>query len=155
MARRWSGAGQIWYTALTSGLAADSDFATFAEATVAAAGEHADAVRQAWTTVGVTPGAASAPSPAPPATSSAVEVVRSGGFAGIRKQGSVDLDSDDPRAARARELVHRIDFTAVPPSEPGPDRFTYQFRHRDAECTVPEPALTPDLRDLANLVLGD
>ena len=150
----WSGAGQIWYDALTSGLAADSDFATFAAATVAAAGDHADAVRQAWTTVGVTPGSSASGTPAPQA-SSAVEVVRSGGFAGIRKQGTVDLDSDDPRAPRARELVGRIDFAAVPPAEPGPDRFTYQFRHREAECTVPEPALTPDLRDLANLVLGD
>ncbi len=150
----WSGAGKIWYDALTSGLAADSDFATFAAATVAAAGDHAEAVRQAWATVGVTPGAAPTGSPAP-AASSAVEVVRSGGFAGIRKQGAVDLDSDDPRAARARELVHRIDFTAVPTAGPGPDRFTYHFRHRDTECTVPEPALTPDLRDLADLVLGD
>ena len=30
----WSGAGQIWYDALTSGVAPDSDFATFAAATV-------------------------------------------------------------------------------------------------------------------------
>jgi Zn-dependent metalloprotease len=151
----WSGAGRIWYDALTSGLAADSDFATFAAATVAAAGDHADAVRQAWATVGVTPAAGSTGAPATPSATSEVEVVRSGGFAGIRKQGSVDLDSDDPRAAKARELVHRIDFAAVPTAEPGPDRFTYHFRHHDAECTVPEPALTPDLRDLADLVLGE
>jgi hypothetical protein len=151
----WSGAGKIWYAALTSGLAAGSDFATFAAATVAAAGDQAEAVRQAWTTVGVTPGSSPQAAPAPAAPASAVEVVRSGGIAGIRKQGSVDLDSDDPRATRARELVDRIDFAAVPTPEPRPDRFTYQFRHRDAECTVPEPALTPDLRDLAELVLGD
>jgi Zn-dependent metalloprotease len=151
----WSGAGRIWYAALTSGIDAGSDFATFAEATVTAAGDHADAVREAWTTVGVTPGSSSkaVPAPAPPA--SAVEVVRSGGIAGIRKQGSVDLDSDDPRVPRARELVDRIDFAAGPTPEPRPDRFTYQFRHRDAECTVAEPALTPDLRDLADLVLGN
>jgi Zn-dependent metalloprotease len=151
----WSGAGRIWYAALTSGLAAGSDFATFAAATVTAAGEHADAVSQAWATVGVTPGAASKASTAPQAPSSAVEVVRSGGVAGIRKHGSVDLDSDDPRAPRARELLDRVDFAAVQDPGPRPDRFTYHFRHRDAECTVPEPALTPDLRDLADLVLGD
>jgi Zn-dependent metalloprotease len=149
----WSGAGKIWYAALTSGIDAGSDFATFADATVVAAGDHADAVRAAWTTVGVTPGSSSTAAPAPAAPASAVEVVRSGGIAGIRKQGSVDLDSDDPRASRVRELVDRIDFAAVPAAEPRPDRFTYQFRHRDAECTVAEPALTPDLRDLADLVL--
>ena len=52
----WSGAGRIWYAALTSGIPADSDFATFAAATVAAAGANAGAVEDAWTTVGVTPG---------------------------------------------------------------------------------------------------
>ena len=50
----WSGAGQIWYDALTSGLPADSDFATFAAATVSVAGSHAAAVQDAWDTVGVT-----------------------------------------------------------------------------------------------------
>ncbi len=49
------GAGRIWYAALTGGLSSRADFAGFAAATVAAAGEHADAVEQAWRTVGVTP----------------------------------------------------------------------------------------------------
>ena len=50
----WEGAGQIWYAALTGGqVTADSDFVGFAAATVASAGDHADLVRQAWTTVGV------------------------------------------------------------------------------------------------------
>ena len=45
----WEGAGQIWYAALTGGqVTADTDFAGFAAATIAAAGDHADAVRQAW-----------------------------------------------------------------------------------------------------------
>ena len=48
-----AGAGQIWYAALTSGISPDIDFAGFAEATVAAAGEHTHAVRTAWTSVGV------------------------------------------------------------------------------------------------------
>jgi Zn-dependent metalloprotease len=148
----WSGAGQVWYDALTSGLAADTDFAGFAAATVTAAGDHADAVKEAWTTVGVTPGAA--PSPASPAPAAhTVAVVRSGGFAGLSRQGTVDLDSDDPRAPRARELVDRIDFAAVPPGPPRPDGFTYRFSHQGAECTVPEHALTTDQRHLATLVL--
>jgi len=50
----WDGAGRIWYDALTGGqVTPQTDFAGFAAATVAAAGEHADAVREAWTTVGV------------------------------------------------------------------------------------------------------
>ena len=41
----WEGAGRIWYAALTGGrVTADTDFAGFAAATIAAAGDHADAV---------------------------------------------------------------------------------------------------------------
>ena len=55
----WEGAGQIWYAALTGGqVTAATDFAGFAVATIAAAGDHADAVRQAWATVGVDPSSA-------------------------------------------------------------------------------------------------
>ncbi len=51
------GAGKVWYAALTSGdVAADADFTAFAAATVAAAGDDADAVRDAWEQVGVTAG---------------------------------------------------------------------------------------------------
>jgi len=51
----WDGAGRVWYDALTGGaVGADTDFAGFAAATVAAAGEHADAVRRARSAVGVT-----------------------------------------------------------------------------------------------------
>ena len=42
------GAGRIWYAALTGGLSSRADFATFAAATVAAAGEHAEQVEEAW-----------------------------------------------------------------------------------------------------------
>ena len=52
------GAGRIWYAALTSGdVGTDADFVSFAAATVAAAGDHADAVREAWQQVGVGAGA--------------------------------------------------------------------------------------------------
>ena len=50
----WEGAGRVWYAALTGGeVGPDTDFVGFAAATIAAAGEHADAVRNAWATVGV------------------------------------------------------------------------------------------------------
>ncbi|GAA1925673.1 M4 family metallopeptidase [Microbacterium aoyamense] len=59
--RAWERAGLIWYRTLTSGeLTPDTDFTTFAAATVRAAeteygegSEEADAVRDAWAGVGV------------------------------------------------------------------------------------------------------
>jgi Zn-dependent metalloprotease len=64
----WEHAGQIWYDTLTGGsLHPDVDFAGFAAATAAAAkaryGEGAEyqAVRAAWTTVGVTAGTKGSP----------------------------------------------------------------------------------------------
>ena len=150
----WSGAGRIWYAALTSGLDPDSDFATFAAATIAAAGEHAAAVEDAWTQVGVG-GTAPAPVSPAPAGGSSVAVARSGGFAGLTKEGVVDLDSDDPRVPEVRELVQRIDFKTLLPGEPRPDRFVYRFSYASTETRVHEPALTEDLRHLARIVLEE
>jgi Zn-dependent metalloprotease len=152
----WSGAGRIWYAALTSGISADSDFAAFAEATVSAAGDDSDAVRDAWDEVGVTGSPTPPPVPRPrPGQAGEVVVRRSGGFAGLVKEGSVDLESDDPRVPEVRSLVDRIDFAAVDPGGPAPDRFVYLFRYAESECQVHEPALTSDLRELARLVLGE
>jgi hypothetical protein len=139
---------------LISGISPDSDFAAFAAATVAAAGEHASAVQDAWTAVGVTAGS-SAASPATPAPASRVSVARSGGFAGIRREATVDLDSDDPRAPQVRELLDRIDLRQVAPGRPAPDRFVYRFRSGDDEVEVHEEQLTPELQQLARLVLDD
>ena len=153
----WSGAGRIWYDALTSGLAADSDFATFAAATVAAAGDHADAVRQdAWTTVGVTPGlvAPASGGPAPRGPRSSRWSARAAS-PGIRKQGTVDLDSDDPRAPAVRALVDRIDFAAVPRPSPSRTGSPTASATPRVECQVQEQALTADLHQLAALVLEE
>ena len=151
----WSGAGRIWYAALTSGVPADSDFATFAAATVAAAGQHADAVSEAWAAVGVSDGA-TAPAPTPaPAPGLVVEVARTGGYAGITKEGAVDLDSTDPRAPAVRRLVQRIDFRAVGSGSPQPDRFVYRFRYLSTQTQVHEQELTSDLRELARIVLEE
>ena len=149
----WSGAGRIWFAALTSGLSPRTDFAGFAAATLAAAGEHASVVEAAWREVGVLDGPAPAPGPGP-AGGAAVEVVRSGGFGGMTREGTIDLESDDPRVPEVRELVERIDFAAVLPGEAQPDRFVYRFRYAQVECQVFEPALTPELERLARLVLA-
>lgn len=159
--KSWSGAGRIWFAALTSGLDEGTDFATFAGATVAAAGEYATPVEDAWRQVGVIPstGVVSPDSPAPASSTApaltAVTVSRSGGFAGLTKEGLVDLDSDDPRAPEVRELVQRIDFRGIDSAEAHPDRFVYRFRYETTETQVPEQALTADLQHLVRIVLEE
>lgn len=83
-----------------------------------------------------------------------VEVRRTGGFAGMTRQGAVDLDSDDPRVPEVRSLVDRIDFGAVPEGAPAPDRFVYHFACGPDRCEVHETHLTSELRQLADIVLG-
>ena len=107
----WSGAGAIWYAALTGdAVGPDTDFAGFAAATVAAAGEHADAVRQAWETVGVTPQAAGttpsggtgsdAGTDGDRGAASLVWVRRTGGFAGRTYEGALDLEGTTSASPR-------------------------------------------------------
>jgi hypothetical protein len=153
----WDGAGRIWYAALTGGqVTADTDFAGFAAATVAAAGEHADAVRQAWSTVGVTSGAGAAPTTTTPTgAGQEVRVRRTGGIAGRTVEGSIDLSVDSPAAAAARGLVDRIDLAAA--AEPGralPDMFSYTFEIGGRAVTVPQHELSDDQRALVDLLLN-
>ena len=152
----WEGAGQIWYDALTgSQVSADTDFAGFAAATIAAAGAHADAVRQAWATVGVVPsrGSTTAGGGTTPQATSVVRVRRTGGIAGRTLEGSVDLSGDDPRAAAARDLVDRLNLSGPFESETFPDGFSYTFEVRGRSVTVPQQQLTDDQRALADLLL--
>ncbi len=155
--RSWEGAGAVWYAALTGGpVGPDTDFAGFAAATVAAAGDHAEAVRQAWETVGITPadGSTSAPTtPEPGADETLVVVRRTGGFAGRTTEGSVDLASHDARVPEVRSLVDRIDLSHVPGGNPHPDMFVYAFNLCGRRAQVPEQHLTPDLSRLAVIVL--
>ena len=155
----WEGAGKIWYAALTSGIGPDTDFAGFAQATITAAAavspEAVSAVRSAWDQVGVTPGAAEpGPAPAPVPGGRTVSVTRSGGFAGLRKEGALVL-GDDPRTPEVESLVDRIDLTTLTPSAPRPDRFVYTIGIGEQQVIVAEQDLTPDLQQLARLVLDD
>ena len=152
------GAGRIWYRALSSGrLEPDADFAAFAAATVAAAGDHDEAVRAAWAEVGVgaeTP--STAPSPSVPAGAPAVVVRRSGGITGQVVERVVDHDADDDRAREVRELLDRVDLRAAAGGSglPQPDRYVYLVRVGDAApVELPEASLTGDLRRLVQLVL--
>jgi len=151
------GAGRIWYAALTGGLSSRADFAAFAAATVAAAGNHADEVDQAWRTVGVTPQTSTAgpgqPPPDPGARTRTVHVRRTGGFAGLVAEGEVDLDAEDQRTPELVELVDRIDLHEVADGVPQPDMYVYAFDLCGDRATVPEQHLTSDLRRVADLVL--
>jgi hypothetical protein len=150
------GAGRIWYAALTGELSSRADFAAFAAATVAAAGEHADQVAEAWATVGVTSGTStSGPGQPPPTTADErrVRVRRTGGFAGLVADGEVDLDADDRRGPELAELVDRIDLREVAGGTPKPDMYIYAFDLCGDRATVPEQHLTSDLRRVADLVL--
>ncbi len=152
----WDGAGAIWYAALTSGdVRPATNFADFAAATITAAGEHVDQVAAAWRAVGVTSTTAG-PTPRPPTqtSSTAVEVVRSGGLLGQTVTGTLDLDTDDPRVCEVADLIERIDRTAVPRATPYPDMYIYVFFIFDYEpIKVSEQQLTDDLQRLAQLVL--
>ena len=147
------GAGRIWYAALVGGdVPSDADFATFAAATVAAAGQHVDAVRQAWVDVGVQPatGGTSAPHPQP---SGRLRVERSGGFVGRTEAVEVDLDrTDDPELG---DLVRQAVLTAATRgASPKPDMFVYTFSvdGRDP-VRVPEHLLSASQAELARRVL--
>jgi Thermolysin metallopeptidase, alpha-helical domain/Thermolysin metallopeptidase, catalytic domain len=153
----WDGAGAIWYAALTSGIGADTDFAGFAAATVTAAravsADAEAAVTAAWTEVGVTASASSTTAPPSGAgASGVVAVTRSGGVAGIRQTGELTL-GDDPRTPEVESLLGRIDLQAVAPTTPQPDRFVYRFHVRGEEVVVGEQDLTPELHELATLLL--
>jgi hypothetical protein len=150
----WDGAGRIWFAALTGGqVGPETDFARFAAATVAAAGEHADVVARAWETVGVGGAIPSGASPGQAAGSTTVAVRRTGGFAGLSHEGAVDLDGEDDRVDELRSLVGRVDVAGVPGGTAGADRFVYDFDLCGDRCRVPEQHLTPDLRRIADLVL--
>ncbi len=151
----WEGAGLIWYAALTGGrVTADTDFHGFAAATIAAAGDHADAVTAAWASVGVDPGATATPGAGPlRSVTTVVRVRRTGGIAGRTVEGSVDLSADDPRAAAARDLVGRLELSRPTGSETFPDAFSYTFEVGGRAVTVPQQHLSDDQRALIDLLL--
>ncbi len=159
----WERAGPIWYAALTTGqVDAGTEFAGFAAATVAAAeagwpdASVVDAVRSAWTEVGVvvpadrsstgTNAHAGAPSGA-----AVVEVRRSGGFAGRVRRAR--LPADDPRGVELAALVETLDSAAI--AKPQPDRYVYVVVVGGREVTLHEHELSDDTRRLFARVLGE
>jgi hypothetical protein len=79
-------------------------------------------------------------------------VTRSGGIVGRVQQAEVRL-GDDPRTADLEQLLSRIDLTSVTASRPQPDRYVYTFEVGDRQVVLGEQDLTPDLAELAHLLL--
>ncbi|GAA1439046.1 hypothetical protein GCM10009641_45830 [Mycobacterium cookii] len=151
--RAIEGAGRIWYAALAGGdVPPGADFATFAAATVAAAGEHADAVREAWAQVGVGPGASGVGTP-PRAPAGRLRVERSGGFVGRTQVAEVDLD--DPAEPDLPALVADALARPVAKASPThPDMYLYTFTVAGhAPVSIPEHQLSPTQRELARRLL--
>ncbi|MFD1825658.1 MULTISPECIES: protealysin inhibitor emfourin [Mumia] len=156
----WEVPGQIWYAALSGGsVGSRTGFAGFGSATVEAAerlfgAREAQLVREAWAEVGVVPGV-DAPSREPAGfPTGTVRVQRSGGFAGLVREGVLDLD-DGEVGAEVAALLGRTDLASISDVRADPDRFIYTFAYGDEEVTVPEVALTPELSRVASLVLGE
>lgn len=168
----WDVAGAIWYAAVIGDIKADCDFATFAELTVAAAvtahGEdsaEAEAVRSAWREVGVTEGAdtpppetAPTPKPSPTQTPQAVQVRRTGGFAGIVRERSVLLDElpeADASAWRGLLAGPTPALQAYAGGQVQPDRFCYGVSCDlpPLDLAIPEPALPDHVRELFDRTL--
>jgi hypothetical protein len=60
---------------------------------------------------------------------------------------------EDPRTPEVQSLLGRIDLGSVAAPEPQPDRFVYTFSVHGQEVVVAEQDLTPDLHQLARLLL--
>ena len=166
------GAGQVWYDVLTGGeLAPDADFAAFAGLTVAAAtrrfgtgSAQAQAVTAAWQQVGVAVGAVSttpsppAPAPAPssppsgPAgpASGLLLVQRTGGFAGLRLERKLELESlPSEQSDQWQSLLESGLLQRLPTPEPAPDRYIYRVYCPavDLDVTTGEHQLPPSVLD--------
>ena len=166
----WEKAGQVWYDTLTAGeLTPRSDFAAFARATMNSAARRfpedpavADAVRRAWETVGVLgmplpvdQGGDEPEALEPPGNQVAPETVavrRSGGFAGGVRSAELDLNAD-PEGAAVRQLLLQVRVQQLSMSQPAPDRFVYTVRYGAWQRTVGEEDLTPELRQVVQIVL--
>jgi hypothetical protein len=84
-----------------------------------------------------------------------ITVTRTGGFAGLRLERSVDT-AQRSDAPEWEELVRTANLASVPrPSKAQPDRFTYQVNVDGRAVTVAEPDLNGPLHTLVERVLRE
>ena len=170
------GAGQVWYDVLTGGdLATDADFAAFAGLTVLAAtrrfgtgSAQAQAVADAWQQVGVTvddssggpPRRAPVPAPSEPPgeppngpagpASGLLLVQRTGGFAGLRLERELELESlPSEQSVQWQALLGSGLLLQLPEPEPAPDRYVYRVccPAVDLDVRAGEQQLSPSVLD--------
>jgi Zn-dependent metalloprotease len=166
----WERAGRIWYDALTAGeVAADADFAAFARATLSSAARlfpedsaPGQQVAQAWSEVGVLPGAVALTDSGTSESSTGsggdspaetVLVRRSGGFAGLRTSAALDLTAD-PAGPEVRNLLSGVDLRSLTAQSAAPDRFVYTVEYEGLSVTLGEQDLTPQLSRVIQIVLS-
>lgn len=87
-----------------------------------------------------------------------IELVRSGGFAGLSLRSVADTAGSDPEAQWYAEQLGELDLTslaALPTGEPQPDRYHYALSVETDDGTThhlefAEPALPEPLRPLVD-----
>jgi hypothetical protein len=79
-----------------------------------------------------------------------VEVMRSGGFAGLTLRGQVDLDQLAGPDRQAWDVALNEGLSGALPHEPAPDRFVYRVSRpaTGLDVTVGEHELSDDVRAL-------
>ncbi|MFT3860716.1 protealysin inhibitor emfourin [Micropruina sp.] len=157
----WVAAGQVWYDVLTgSEISPRADFASFARLTVAAAAarfgdgspQHT-AVREGWTTVGVSlavPTGAAADQ-REPSTDAELLLRRTGGIAGLVKERRTTLDDLPAKdAKRWNRLLTSEALLAIEAGNPVADGYCYRVACEAlaVDVTVPEGELTKSQRNL-------
>jgi hypothetical protein len=80
-----------------------------------------------------------------------VEVVRSGGIAGLRLSWTVNVD-DQPDPEQWVLLLERLPWGETPEAPLEPDRYTYRIRCEPHEETLAERQVTGPWRDLVDRV---
>lgn len=80
-----------------------------------------------------------------------VEVVRSGGIAGLRLSWTVNVE-DQPDPEEWVLLIERLPWGETPPAPAEPDRYTYKIRCASHEQTLAERQVTGPWRDLVERV---
>jgi hypothetical protein len=84
-----------------------------------------------------------------------ITVVRSGGFAGLVTERTLDTAGAADREA-VEERVRRIDLAGVPANQPQPDRYVYRIQvGGEQETRVAEQDLSGDLAWLVDRVLAE
>lgn len=80
-----------------------------------------------------------------------ITVIRSGGFAGISREWSVQVD-EQPDEDQWRELIDRLPWenSADPAAEP--DRYVYRVRCARREAIIPERRLEGPWREIVEKV---